>query len=185
MLKKYCAFLRGVNVNGITIKMNDLKAAFTEMGFLDVKTILATGNVIFSAEAAASEHELKSRIESGLSNYFHYEAYVFVLGEKAIQDIVTAARNNTVPDGYHHYSLLFDEEKLSIKLKVLFDSIPKIQQEQFIPHPYGAFWIVPKGSTLDSEFGSKVLGSRQYKSLLTSRNLNTIEKIACAISDQN
>lgn len=38
-------------------------------------------------------------------------------------------------------------------------------------------WIVRKGNTLEG-FGSAVLGSRRYQAILTSRNLNTVEKIA-------
>ena len=48
MNEKYCVFLRGINVNGIKIKMQDLKAVLTNLGFTDVKTILATGNVILT-----------------------------------------------------------------------------------------------------------------------------------------
>lgn len=48
----YVAFLRGINVGGhAPIKMSDLKAAFEKMGFSDVKTVLASGNVIFAAKA--------------------------------------------------------------------------------------------------------------------------------------
>ena len=38
------------------------------------------------------------------------------------------------------------------------------------------YWTVSKGNTLDSSFG-KVLGKKALKEKLTSRNLNTIEKI--------
>jgi len=42
MEEEYCVFLRGINVNGIKIKMDALKKAFQRMGFTNVKTILAT-----------------------------------------------------------------------------------------------------------------------------------------------
>ena len=46
----YAAFLRGVNVGGNTrIKMEDLRKAFESYGYRDVKTVLASGNVLFSA----------------------------------------------------------------------------------------------------------------------------------------
>jgi len=38
------------------------------------------------------------------------------------------------------------------------------------------YWKIPKGNTLDSEFG-KILGKKSFKNILTSRNINTIEKI--------
>lgn len=45
---KYVAFLRGINVGGNNpIKMDSLKKTFVSMGFTDVRTILASGNVLF------------------------------------------------------------------------------------------------------------------------------------------
>ena len=45
---QYVAFLRGINVGGhVLIKMADLKKAFEMMGFENVRTILASGNVVF------------------------------------------------------------------------------------------------------------------------------------------
>lgn len=38
------------------------------------------------------------------------------------------------------------------------------------------YWKVKKGFTLDSNFG-KILGKKSFKDSLTSRNINTIEKI--------
>lgn len=47
---KYCAFLRGINVGGNTlVKMEELRKAFESLGFRDVKTVLASGNVLFGA----------------------------------------------------------------------------------------------------------------------------------------
>jgi uncharacterized protein (DUF1697 family) len=52
-LSKYVAFLRGINVGGHkTIKMDELKEAFEANGFKNVKTFLASGNVLFDAPKA-------------------------------------------------------------------------------------------------------------------------------------
>ncbi|MGA9141472.1 MAG: DUF1697 domain-containing protein [Methanocella sp.] len=49
-LKKYAAFLRGINVGGHSvIKMAELRTAFQSLGFRNVKTVLASGNVLFEA----------------------------------------------------------------------------------------------------------------------------------------
>jgi uncharacterized protein (DUF1697 family) len=73
-MTKYIAFLRGINVGKIRIKMTDLKAAFENMGCHDVKTFLQTGNVVFQSEKSLSA--LKPLLEKGLSEVFNYEAYV-------------------------------------------------------------------------------------------------------------
>jgi uncharacterized protein (DUF1697 family) len=50
--KRYVAFLRGVSP--LNAKMPALKRAFEEAGFEDVRTVLGSGNVLFSAEPARS-----------------------------------------------------------------------------------------------------------------------------------
>lgn len=45
------AFLRGINVGGHNqLKMEDLRREFAAWGFQNVKTLLASGNVIFDAQ---------------------------------------------------------------------------------------------------------------------------------------
>jgi uncharacterized protein (DUF1697 family) len=182
MAEKYCAFLRGVNVNGISIKMKDLQAAFVEMGFTDVQTILATGNVVFTIpERMSYGQDLNSFIEKELSRQFQYEAHVFLRSGEEIQKVIIAAQATCVPKECHNYLLLLDDNELLMELRVLFDSLPHLPEELLMLFECGAFWIVPVGSTLASEFGSKVLGSKKFKSILTSRNMNTILKIGKAM----
>ncbi|MHA6689465.1 DUF1697 domain-containing protein [Devosia sp. A449] len=50
---RHLALLRGVNLGQRQVKSADLKAAFEAMGFANVKTILASGNVLFDAAPAA------------------------------------------------------------------------------------------------------------------------------------
>lgn len=178
MEDKYCAFLRGINVNGISIKMDALKEAFIKMGFPDAKTILATGNVIFTLTEENNERqETKSYIEKELSKYFLYDANVIMRSGRDIQDILLTAQTIDVPEECHNYHLLCDDRELLLDLQQLFDSMPHGPHEQLLILEYGAFWTVPKGFTLSSDFGSKVLGNKKYKSRLTSRNINTIQKI--------
>jgi uncharacterized protein (DUF1697 family) len=46
-VKRYAAFLRGVSP--MNAKMPELKRAFEAAGFSDVKAVLSSGNVVFSA----------------------------------------------------------------------------------------------------------------------------------------
>ena len=51
----YVAFLLGINVGGHRkIKMSDLRTLFEKMGFSNVKTVLASGNVIPIANQIAT-----------------------------------------------------------------------------------------------------------------------------------
>jgi len=62
-MPRYAAFLRGVSPTNA--RMPDLKKAFESAGFTDVKTILASGNVVFSARDA-SETSLQRKAEAAM-----------------------------------------------------------------------------------------------------------------------
>ena len=62
-MTRYAAFLRGVNLGKRTVKSAELKAAFEALGFENVRTLLASGNVLFDARASKT---LKHKIEAGL-----------------------------------------------------------------------------------------------------------------------
>lgn len=74
----YVAFLRGVN-SGLnpTLKMDVLKKAYEELGFQNVKTVIASGNVIFDAEAA-KVIELEKKIEKALPKAIGFESATIV-----------------------------------------------------------------------------------------------------------
>ena len=62
-MRRYAAFLRGVTP--MNAKMPELKRCFEAAGFKDVKTLLSSGNVVFSA-LAASEASLERRAENAM-----------------------------------------------------------------------------------------------------------------------
>ncbi|MGH8142591.1 MAG: DUF1697 domain-containing protein [Steroidobacteraceae bacterium] len=59
----YAAFLRGVTPTNA--KMSDLRECFEAVGFQNVRTILGSGNVVFSARAAARP-ALERKIETSM-----------------------------------------------------------------------------------------------------------------------
>jgi len=175
--EKYCVFLRGINVNGIKIKMQDLKTTFLNLGFSEVKTILATGNVIFSLKEVKPEFELKEYIETELRKVFQYDAHVMLRSRSNIDSICQKARELPLQEEHHLYVLLCESEEVVGELVALFDTVEHSESEQVLPLRTELIWIVAKGETLESQFGSKILGSKKYKDKLTSRNINTLEKM--------
>jgi len=174
--EKYCVFLRGINVNGIKIKMKDLNALFIKLGFIEVKTILATGNIIISMTEAMKGINLKEYIETELRKAFSYDAHVIIRSMSEIEEICIEARKIQLPEDYHLYVLLFDSEVTAVEVGTLFETINS-NGEWLISLRSDLLWSVAKGDTLKSEFGSKILGNKKYKDKLTSRNFNTIMKM--------
>ncbi len=70
------ALLRALNVGGHTVKMDKLRGLFTEMGFANVSTFIASGNVLFDAGDAVEA--LEKRIETHLRDALGYEVATFL-----------------------------------------------------------------------------------------------------------
>ncbi|MEQ1768495.1 MAG: DUF1697 domain-containing protein [Devosia sp.] len=86
-MTRYAAFLRGVNLGKRTVKSAELKAAFEAMGFTDVKTLLASGNVLFDSKGARG---LKAKIESGLEAAFGFSVGTVVRPLDALKAMVAS-----------------------------------------------------------------------------------------------
>lgn len=178
-LKKMAIFLRGINVNGISIKMDELKNVLESMMYIEVKTVLATGNVILTAEDDHISYEdHKDKIEQKLRTHFGYEAFVIIKSDKQIYNMIEESMSHKVPEGYHHYILLSKEIDIGEQLGILYEKCNKAQNEQLLLGEYGIYWIVPKGDTLQSDFGKKILGRKEFKSIITSRTVTTIQKMS-------
>src|SRR4051812_33682760 len=105
---KFVCFLRGINVGGRVVKMADLQACFSQLGFDHVSTVLQSGNVIF--ESGINDRlQLKSTIESGLSSTFEYQAKVQVMSLEALAQIVAAVPFPADPQK-HTYVIFFEDQ---------------------------------------------------------------------------
>jgi uncharacterized protein (DUF1697 family) len=175
-MQNYCAFLRGINVNGIAICMEDLRKSFEEEGFQKVQTILNTGNVLFSADESDLS-QLRQRVERMLCERFQYDAYAFIRNRDQLAAAIEGADKISVGSDCYAYLLFLDEPGLAEELEQQFQAVNADLPESLTVLSSDCLWVVPKGETLTSAFGSKILGSKKYKSRLTSRNLNTVRKV--------
>ncbi len=74
---KYVAFLRGINSGkNPTVKMEVLRKTFEDLGFENVRTILASGNVLF--ESSTYENTLEQKIEEVLPLAIGFQSEVIV-----------------------------------------------------------------------------------------------------------
>jgi uncharacterized protein (DUF1697 family) len=78
MAERHVALLRGINVGKAKrVSMADLRALVEDLGYADVKTLLNSGNVVFSARTSRGDHA--ERIERALTDRLKLSARVTVL----------------------------------------------------------------------------------------------------------
>ena len=90
-MKRYIAFLRGVNISGKNkVPMAELKRCFEELDFSEVKTYLNSGNVAFSSDEDNIE-VLTSQAEMIINRQFGLDIPVFVISKEKLEDILQNA----------------------------------------------------------------------------------------------
>ena len=85
----FVAFLRGINVGGHTVKMAELKRAFESLGFRNVRTVLASGNVVFDA-AGGDRASLTRKIEETLKKRWGFDVRTALRSAEDLSALVAA-----------------------------------------------------------------------------------------------
>jgi uncharacterized protein (DUF1697 family) len=105
MTKVYLALLRGINVGGKNkVPMAELRARFEELGCENVRTYIASGNVMF--ESNKSSAELTEEIQEALPKKFRLDSELIdtlVLSRDQLQKVIDQAPTGfgTEPGKYH------------------------------------------------------------------------------------
>lgn len=176
----YAAFLRGVNVGGVNLKMADVAAALTDAGLTGVRTILATGNVMLDSSDSADA--VRDSAEKALRKAFGYDAWVLVYPIKKLKAIVDGYPFEVEVDGYQSYVTFVSDADVLDELAELANDAGVDEKITRGPKSAGViYWQVAKNTTLDSTIG-KTMGKKKYKSSTTTRNLRTLVKVLAAQS---
>ena len=169
---RYAAFLRGINVGGVNLKMVAVAQALQSAGFADVKTILASGNVLLDSGAGTSS--VRKNTEKALRDEFGYEAWVLAYDLDTLAEISSNYPFEREVEGHHSYVTFVSDDDVLGELAAVGENPgpgEKIQAGAGV-----VYWQVPRARTLDSAMG-KTMGKKRYKSSTTTRNLRTINKV--------
>jgi uncharacterized protein (DUF1697 family) len=171
---RYVALLRGINVGGKTlVKMSDLKTCVEGIGFDDVSTFIASGNVLFeSGERDAAK--LQAKVERAIEKRFRLPVKVVVLNRASYARIVKAIPNAWIGDATVRANVAFLRPGTDAKRIVReLDPDPAIEQ---VKAASGAILWATKRTALNRSVMRKLIAGAVYKEM-TVRNLNTTLKL--------
>lgn len=179
-MPKYVAFLRAINVGGHTVKMDYLRGLFEGLGFSNVETFIASGNVIFDT-TSRSTRTLEKKIESCLLKALGYEVATFIRSTAELADI---AEHKPFPDSelsapVHalYIGFMADEPSAVAKKKLL---LLATKVDDFRLAGREVYWLCRVNFS-----DSAISGAQLAKALgmpLTLRNSTTLRKIAAKYS---
>jgi uncharacterized protein (DUF1697 family) len=175
-MQRYIAFLRAINVGGHTVKMEQLRGLFADLGFANVETFIASGNVIFEAEGAKPE-ALEKQIEAHLRQAFGYAVATFI---RTPAELAAVASYQPFPPSeleaagsslYVGFLPKPPTDEAQRKLLALGNGI-----DDFHIHQRELYWLARQGmgrSTISGAQLEKALGLPG-----TLRNITTVRKLA-------
>ncbi len=173
-MSKYIAFLRAINVGGHNVKMDHLKSLFEQMGFKNVETFIASGNVIFDT-STKDKVKLENEIEKNLFNALEYKVSTFIRTPEEISKIVDyKAFPAQKYERAEANNIGFIKELMS---KELFNILKSLRTEidDFNTHKSEVYWLCKKRQSLSTFSGN--LFERKLKIQVTFRGIKTLQKL--------
>ncbi len=179
-MPKYIAFLRAINVGGHNIvKMDFLRRLFESLGFANVETFIASGNVVFetkSKNAPALEREIENRLREALG----FEVATFIRTDAELAAVAGYKPfSQSDLDGAAALNIAFLgdglDDKSSQRLMTLRTDI-----DDFHIHGREIYWLCRQkqsGSKISNAVLERAIGRKS-----TLRGANTVQKMAAKYS---
>lgn len=172
-MKKYVAFLRGINVGGRNkIKMESLRNVFRSLGFEDVKSYINSGNVVFTTREADTR-KLALSIAEVIVSEFSLSIFVMVRSIREIEEII---KNNPFKGKFEDKTLhiFFLDESLPEDKEIALLS-NNSEDERFAVEDREIYCLM-RVRFSDSLMGKNYI-SNKLKVSATARNWRTVNKV--------
>jgi uncharacterized protein (DUF1697 family) len=174
-MPKYVAFLRAINVGGHTVKMDHLRGLFEAIGFTNVETFIASGNVIFDSPAKNTK-AIEQKIEKHLQKSLGYEVATFVRSTAEVGAVASYKPfNDSEIEAAQVFYIVFLADAPSAEVANRLLSYPS-QIDQFHINERELYWL-RRGNFSDSKFSGPLL-EKTLGMKATARNSTTVRKIA-------
>ncbi len=164
---RYVAFLGGVNVGGHRVTMERLRDEFAALGYAEVSTFIASGNVIFTAPKRA-DHD--TRIAEHLGAQLGWPVPTWVRTAAEVVATVDLRPFGTIADGDTHM-VAFCATEVSHDIERLDSDL-----DRFVPHGNDLHWLI-HGNLMDSAIALKAL-AKELGQPCTTRNMKSLAKLA-------
>lgn len=171
-MNTYIALLRGINVSGQKkIPMADLRNLLTEEGFLNVKTYIQSGNVVFQSDLK-DERIIANHISKAILKQFGFEVPVLVKTPEDFKFIFEASPFSDEALKKSYFMLLFDKPKpeLTEQIQQLTSS-----EEAFTINEKCIYFFSQNGYG-KTKFNNNFF-ERKLNVIATARNYNTMVKL--------
>lgn len=175
----FIALLRGINVGGNKkVPMADAKKVFEGLGFTEVRTFLASGNIRFKvAKGRPTLEELTATLEAALKKKFGFEIPVLLRSLDSIQSLVKENPFKGIPvTPETRLYVTFIEGKPLVELKLPYET-PEKDFKILCKTKDGAVCSVLTLLRGRGSVDAMTILEKTYGKKITTRNWNTVLKL--------
>lgn len=178
-MDSYVAFLRGMNLGNRRIKNDELRRHFEAMGFAEVATFRASGNVLFSTPKREGEAKLATRVEAELDERLGYDVPVFLRSASELAAIAAhepfGAEAVAKSKGKLQISFLKKKPTAAARKKAL----ALATDEDLLTIEGRELYWLPSGGISESDLDLKAIDAALGAG--TMRTMGTVEQIAAKL----
>ncbi|MDQ1638281.1 MAG: hypothetical protein QOF62_1620 [Pyrinomonadaceae bacterium] len=174
-MPKFIAFLRAINVGGHVVKMDQLRQFFEALGFANIETFIASGNVIFEAKSKDT-NALQLRIEKHLHKALGYEVVTLVRTLEELDQIANhrpfAESEMNRPGNTLYVGFIADNPAKAVSQKV---EALATEVDDLKVAGREVYWLL-RTNFSDSKLSGAIV-ERTLGMKATFRNINTVRRI--------
>lgn len=173
-MNTYVALLRGINVGGnAKVEMAALRKEFEALGYLNVRSYINSGNVIFQSKEV-SHPKIIETIEKKIEKTFGFPIRVVIRDIKNIQLLCKKTPAHWVNNAEKKTDVLFLWDEYNKKNVLdLIGTNPEVDHVLYLDG--SVIWHIDRINYSKSGM-RKFIGPKVYKNI-TARNINTVRKL--------
>lgn len=172
-MTQWIALFRGINVGGNNaLTMNDLCDQMTKLGFTNVRTYIASGNLLFETKEKNTD-KLSQMIANSIQEHQGFSPEVLLITKERLARIIKQCPFDPGTEEARFLYVFFWSEIGAVKYMAPFESVARENEEFLLTDD--AFYFFSRAGMGNSKLARNI--EKIGKISATARNWNTIEKL--------
>jgi uncharacterized protein (DUF1697 family) len=173
----YGTFIKQINFRKERMAMAEVCVIFRDLGFRDVHSVLATGNIIFTTDR--TKNTLDKIIGEVLTHRYSFAIDVFVKDSQEIWNIFNSNPFEIRKEMYIQTFIFNDGFETVLREKL--NEIPFLAHEKVVENNNLFYWQIEKSMFARSHF-FRILSWNALKHHFTLRTIGSMEKVCRKLS---
>ena len=128
-MSRYIAFIRGINVGGVVLKMDDLKQILGYIGFFNVETYIQSGNALFDSKQV-NKRKMEAEIAQEIKSKIDRDIVVIVKSVEELRRIAATHPLESMGDAKNLYVTLLSYDPTGPDIETLMETMNEVDRHE-------------------------------------------------------